>query len=279
MNLSPGEIERAIDAALAEDLGSGDVTTRATIPADTRLSLVMSTREAIVLAGIDIAAVVFRRLAPDAKIDIHVRDGERARPGQTLARVEGPAGALLSAERTALNFVQVLSGIATLTRSYVERIEGTRAVLLDTRKTLPGLRALSKYATRMGGATNHRLRLDDGILIKDNHIAVAGSVAEAVRRAKAANTGLKDVRVECDTLEQMQQALAAGADSILADNMTPAALREVVRIAAGRVPIEASGGVTLENIRVIAETGVDYISTGKITQAAPAVDIGLDIAE
>ena len=203
----------------------------------------------------------------------------RARAGQALARVEGPAGGLLTAERTALNFVQVLSGIATLTRSYVERLEGTRAVLLDTRKTLPGLRALSKYATRMGGATNHRLRLDDGILIKDNHVAVAGSVTEAVRRAKAANTGLKDLRVECDTLDQMREALAAGADSILLDNMPVATISEAVRLVAGRVPLEASGGVTLENIRAIAETGVNFISTGKITQAAPAADIGLDIAE
>ena len=279
MNLPPGEIERVIDAALAEDLGSGDVTTRATIPAGTRVRLVMTTREAIVLAGIDIAAAVFRRLAPDAKIEILVRDGERAGPGAPLARIEGPANALLTAERTALNIVQFMSGIATATRAYVERIQGTGAVLLDTRKTLPGLRALSKYATRMGGATNHRLRLDDGILIKDNHVAIAGSVTEAIRRAKAANTGLSDVRVECDTLEQVQEALAAGADSILADNMPPAMLSKAVRLAAGRVPLEASGGVTLENIRAIAETGVDFISTGKITQAAPAADIGLDIVE
>ena len=279
MNLSPGEIERAIDAALAEDLGRGDVTTRATIPAGTRVRLVMTTREAIVLAGIGIAAAVFRRLAPEVKIEILVRDGARAGPGAPLARIEGPANALLTAERTALNIVQFMSGIATATRAYVDRIAGTGAVLLDTRKTLPGLRALSKYATRMGGATNHRLRLDDGILIKDNHVAIAGSVTEAVRRAKAADTGLSDVRVECDTLEQVQEALAAGADSILADNMPPAMLREAVRLAAGRVPLEASGGVTLENIRAIAETGVDFISTGKITQAAPAADIGLDIVE
>jgi nicotinate-nucleotide pyrophosphorylase (carboxylating) len=279
MTLSPGEIERVIDAALAEDLGSGDVTTRATVPAATRLRLDMKTRGAIVLAGIDVAAAVFRRLAPDAKIEILVRDGERASSGATLARIEGPAGGLLTAERTALNLVQFMSGIATLTRSYVERIAGTGAVLLDTRKTLPGFRALSKYATRVGGATNHRMRLDDGILIKDNHVAVAGGIGAAVRRAKAANTGIKDVRVECETLEQVQEALAAGADSILLDNMTLASLRDAVRLVAGRVPLEASGGVTLDNIRAIAETGVDFISTGKITQAAAAADIGLDIAE
>ncbi len=279
MTLPPGEIERVIDAALAEDLGSGDVTTRATLPPGTQLRFVMATRQDIVLAGIEVAAAVFRRLAPDAKIEILVRDGARVGAGQPLARIEGEAAQLLAAERTALNIVQFLSGIATLTRSYVERVAGTGAVLLDTRKTLPGLRGLSKYATRMGGATNHRLRLDDGVLIKDNHIAVAGSVTEAVRRAKAANTGLKDVRVECDTLDQAREALAAGADSILLDNMAPATLREAVRLVAGRVPLEASGGVTLENIRAIAETGVNFISTGKITQAAPAADIGLDIAE
>ena len=279
MTLPPGEIERVIDAALAEDLGSGDVTTRATLPPGTQLRFVMATRQDIVLAGIEVAAAVFRRLAPDAKIEILVRDGARVGAGQPLARIEGEAAQLLAAERTALNIVQFLSGIATLTRSYVERVAGTGAVLLDTRKTLPGLRGLSKYATRMGGATNHRLRLDDGVLIKDNHIAVVGGIAEAVRRAKAANTGLKDVRVECDTLDQAREALAAGADSILLDNMAPATLREAVRLVAGRVPLEASGGVTLENIRAIAETGVNFISTGKITQAAPAADIGLDIAE
>lgn len=279
MTLPPGEIERVIDAALAEDVGSGDATTRAVIPAGTRLKLIMRTRQNIVLAGIDVAAAVFRRLAPDAKIDILARDGERLESGAALARIEGEAAPLLTAERTALNIVQVLSGIATVTRSFVERIEGTGAVLLDTRKTLPGLRALSKYATRMGGATNHRMRLDDGILVKDNHVAVAGSVGEAVRRAKAAKTGIADVRAECDTLEQVKEALAAGADSILLDNMAVATLGQAVKLVAGRVPLEASGGVTLDNIRAIAETGVDFISTGRITQAAPAADIGLDIAD
>jgi nicotinate-nucleotide pyrophosphorylase (carboxylating) len=276
MTLPPGEIDRVIDAALAEDIGQGDVTTRAVIPAGTRLKLAMKTRQDIVLAGIDVAIAVFRRLAPKAKIEILARDGDRLAAGATLATIEGEAAPLLTAERTALNLVQVLSGIATLTRSYVERLKGTRARLLDTRKTLPGLRALSKYATRMGGATNYRVRLDDGILIKDNHIAVAGGVAEAVRRAKAGRGNIRDVRIECDTLAQVEEALAAGADSILLDNMDVANLRRAVALVAGRVPLEASGGVTLENIRAIAETGVDFISTGKITQAAPAADIGLD---
>ena len=279
MTLPPGEIERVIDAALAEDLGSGDITTCAVVPAGARLRLVMRTRQAIVLAGIDVAAAVFRRLDPKAKIEILARDGERLEAGAALARIEGEAGGLLTAERTALNLVQVLSGIATATRAYVERIAGTGAVLLDTRKTLPGLRALSKYATRMGGATNHRMRLDDGILIKDNHIAIAGGVAEAVRHARAGRDGIRDVRVECDTLDQVRDALAAGADSILLDNMDTATLRKAVELVAKRVPLEASGGVTLANIRAIAETGVDFVSTGKITQAAPAADIGLDIAE
>jgi nicotinate-nucleotide pyrophosphorylase (carboxylating) len=192
-------------------------------------------------------------------------------------RLAGKARAMLTAERPALNTVQHLSGIATLTRTYVDEIEGTGAVVIDTRKTLPGLRVLEKYAVRMGGGQNHRMRLDDGLLIKDNHVAVCGGVAEAVRRAKAANTGLQ-VQVEVDRLDQIEPALAAGADRLLLDNMDPAKLREAVKMVAGRVPLEASGGVTLETIRFLAETGVDFISLGRITQSAPSVDIGLDYA-
>jgi nicotinate-nucleotide pyrophosphorylase (carboxylating) len=192
-------------------------------------------------------------------------------------RLEGNARAMLAAERSALNTLQHLSGIATLTRTYVDAIAGTGAVLLDTRKTIPGLRLLEKYAARMGGAENHRMRLDDGVLIKDNHVAVCGGVAEAVRRAKSADSGLP-VQVEVDRIEQIEPALTAGADRLLLDNMDPAELREAVKLVAGRVPLEASGGVTLETIRFIAETGVDYISVGRITQSAPAVDIGLDYA-
>ena len=190
-------------------------------------------------------------------------------------RLKGNARAMLSAERSALNTLQHLSGIATLTRQYVDRIDGTGAILLDTRKTIPGLRVLDKYAARMGGAENHRMRLDDGLLIKDNHVAVAGGVAQAVRAAKAANSGLK-VQVEVDRVDQIEPALAAGADRLLLDNMPPPMLREAVALVAGRVPLEASGGVNLETIRGIAETGVNYISVGRITQSAPAVDIGLD---
>ena len=269
------DIKAAVDAALAEDLGTGDITTKAVIPADTRLKLVVATRQDIVLAGLPVAVEVFRRLAPDADIALEAADGDALAGGAVIARLHGPAEGLLSAERTALNFLQTLSGIATLTRAYRDRIDGTGAVLLDTRKTLPGLRSLSKYATRTGGATNHRLSLDDGVLIKDNHIAVAGSAGEATRRAKAA--GLENIEVECDTLEQVEEAIEAGADSLLLDNMPLDMLALAVERVGGRVPLEASGGVNLENIRAIAETGVDYISAGAITQSAPAVDIGLDL--
>ena len=265
-----------MDAALAEDLGKGDITTEAVIPADTRLKLVMATRQDIVLAGLPVAIEVFKRLAASAEITLEAGDGDRLRAGAVIARLEGPAAGLLSAERTALNILQTLSGIATLTGAYVDRIEGTGAVLLDTRKTLPGLRALSKYATALGGAANHRLALDDGVLIKDNHLAVAGGASEATRRAKAA--GLKDIEVECDTIEQVKEALDAGADRLLLDNMALETLREAVAVTGGLVPLEASGGVTLENIAGIAATGVDFISVGAITHSAPAVDIGLDLA-
>jgi nicotinate-nucleotide pyrophosphorylase (carboxylating) len=273
--LDPADIKAAVDAALAEDIGAGDITTKAVIPDETRLNLVMATRQDIVVAGLPVALEVFRRLAPDAVVQVETTDGAQISTGTVIARIEGQAAALLAAERTALNFMQTLSGIATLTRAYVDAIEGTGAVLLDTRKTVPGLRSLSKYATAMGGATNHRMRLDDGVLIKDNHIAVAGSAAEATRRAKAAN--LKAIEVECDTLDQVTEAIEAGADSLLLDNMAPEMLVQAVELCAGRVTLEASGGVNLKTIRAIAETGVDTISVGAITQAAPAVDIGLDL--
>ena len=275
--LNPADIKAAVDTALAEDLGTGDHTTPAVIPANTRLKLVMATRQDIVLAGLPVALDAFNRLAPDAEITVEAADGDRLKTGAVIARIEGPAAGLLSAERTALNFPQTLSGIATLTSAYAKQIKGTGVRLLDTRKTLPGLRALSKYASAIGGAQNHRMGLDDGVLIKDNHIAVAGSVGEATRRAKAA--GLKDIEVECDTIEQVSEAIEAGADKLLLDNMALDMLVEAVALADGRIPLEASGGVTLETIRAIAETGVDTISVGAITQSAPAVDIGLDLAD
>ena len=274
--LDPADIKAAVDTALAEDLGTGDLTTQAVIPANTRLKLVMATRQDIVLAGLPVALDAFNRLAPDAEITVEAADGDRLKTGAVIARIEGPAAGLLSAERTALNFLQTLSGIATLTSAYAKQIKGTGVRLLDTRKTLPGLRSLSKYASAIGGAQNHRMGLDDGVLIKDNHIAVAGSVGEATRRAKAA--GLKDIEVECDTIEQGSEAFEAGADKLLLDNMALDMLVEAVALADGRIPLEASGGVTLETIRATAETGVDFISVGAITHSAPAVDIGLDLA-
>ena len=272
------DLQEFVQRALAEDLGTGgDVTSNSTVEADARFAAEMNCRQAIVVAGSEIAAAFFRALDPQIVIEPLAKDGDRAEHGTTLMRLTGNARGMLAAERSALNALQHLSGIATLTRAYVDAIAGTGAVLLDTRKTIPGLRVLEKYASRMGGAENHRMRLDDGVLIKDNHVAVCGGVAEAVRRARAANTGLQ-VQVEVDRLEQIEPALSAGADRLLLDNMDPAMLREVVRLVAGKVPLEASGGVTLETIRFLAETGVDYISVGRITQSAPAVDIGLDYA-
>src|SRR5438309_2685348 len=270
------DLDEFVTRVFAEDLGKGgDVTSAATIAADARFSAELNARQALVVAGIEIAQAFFRSLDPKVKIELLADDGTLAEHGTTLMRLSGNARAMLAAERPALNTLQHLSGIATLTRRYVDAIAGTGAVLLDTRKTVPGLRLLEKYASRMGGAQNHRMRLDDGVLIKDNHVAVCGGVAEAVRRAKAANTGLQ-VQVEVDRLEQIEPALAAGADRLLLDNMPPPVLRKAVALVAGRVPLEASGGVTLETIRAIAETGVDYISLGRITQSAPAVDVGLD---
>jgi len=272
------DLDDFVQRVLAEDLGKGgDVTSAATIAAEARFTAEMNARQTMVVAGIDVAAAFFRKLDAGVQVEVHAKDGDRVEHGATLMRLSGNALEMLSAERSALNTLQHLSGIATLTRSYVDAIAGTGATLLDTRKTLPGLRVLEKFAARMGGAQNHRMRLDDGVLIKDNHVAVCGGVAEAVRRAKAANTGLQ-VQVEVDRTDQIEPALAAGADRLLLDNMDPALLREAVALVAGRVPLEASGGVTLETIRFLAETGVTFISVGRITQSAPAVDIGLDYA-
>ena len=270
------DVNDFVRRVLAEDLGSGgDITSAATIDADARFTAEMNCRQPITIAGLDIAIAFFRALDQGVRIDKLTRDGESVAAGTVLIRLEGNARAMLAAERSALNTLQHLSGIATLTRQYVDRIEGTGATLLDTRKTIPGLRLLEKYAARMGGAENHRIRLDDGLLIKDNHVAVASGVTEAIAAAKAASTGFP-VQVEVDRIEQIEPALAAGADRLLLDNMPPPVLREAVALVAGRVPLEASGGVNLNTIRGIAETGVNYISVGRITQSAPAVDIGLD---
>jgi nicotinate-nucleotide pyrophosphorylase (carboxylating) len=270
------DVDDFVRRTLAEDLGSGgDVTSSATIQADARFTAQMNARQGMVVAGLDVAAAFFRALDPGIDIEQPAADGDRVEHGTKLMRLAGNARAMLAAERSALNTLQHLSGIATLARRYADAIAGTGATLLDTRKTLPGLRVLEKYAARMGGAENHRMRLDDGVLIKDNHVAVAGGVGAAVSAAKAADTGL-EVQVEVDRIDQIEPALAAGADRLLLDNMDPPMLREAVALVAGRAPLEASGGVTLETIRFLAETGVDYISVGRITQSAPAVDIGLD---
>jgi nicotinate-nucleotide pyrophosphorylase (carboxylating) len=275
--MGPGfDIDQFVKRVLAEDLGEGgDVTSNATIAADARFTADLAAREQIVVAGLDVAEAFFRRLDGEVAVEKLAADGERVEAAAVLMRLAGNARAMLAAERSALNTLQHLSGIATLTRRYVDAIDGTGAILLDTRKTLPGLRALEKYAARMGGAHNHRMRLDDGVLIKDNHVAVAGGVARAVKAAKQANTGLQ-VQVEVDRIGQIEEALAAGADRLLLDNMDPPTLRDAVEFVAGRVPLEASGGVRLDTIRAIAETGVDFISVGRITQSAPAVDIGMD---
>lgn len=264
-----------IASTLAEDLGEGgDLTSAAVIPVNAKLSAVLASRDVIIVAGLELTAGFFRALDADVVVEILVTEGESVTAGTKLMRLFGNARALLAAERSALNTVQHLSGIATLTHAYVSTIAGTGAILLDTRKTLPGMRLLEKYATRMGGATNHRMRLDDGVMIKDNHIAVAGSVAVAVAAAKAA--GLQGIVVEIDEIAQIEPALVAGADRLLLDNMDVATLHAAVVLVAGRVPTEASGGVRLETIRAIAQTGVTYISVGRITQSAPAADIGLD---
>jgi len=269
------DLDGFVAATLAEDLGAGgDITSAAVIPAAARFTGVMDTRDAIVVAGLGIAEAFFRALDPGVGITRLAEDGDRVPAKSELLRLEGSARALLTAERSALNTVQHLSGIATLTRAYVDAIAGTGAVLLDTRKTIPGLRRLEKYATRTGGAQNHRLGLWDAAMIKDNHIAVAGGIAPAVQRAVAA--GIARIIVEVDRLDQIAPALDAGATHLLLDNMPPALLREAVASVGGRVPTEASGGVRLDTVRAIAENGVTYVSVGRLTQSAPAADIGLD---
>ncbi|WP_093451996.1 carboxylating nicotinate-nucleotide diphosphorylase [Sphingomonas sp. YR710] len=264
-----------VASTLAEDLGQGgDITAAAVIPADAMFEGVMATREDISVAGLPIAEAFFRALDPDVAIETLVADGARVAKGGVLMRLRGRARAMLTAERSALNTVQHLTGIATLARAYVDAMAGTPAILLDTRKTIPGLRVLEKYATRMGGATNHRMRLDDAAMIKDNHVAVAGDIGEAVRRAVAA--GIARIIVEVDRVDQIEPALAAGATHLLLDNMDPPTLRGAVTLVGGRVPTEASGGVRLDTIREIAATGVTFVSVGRLTQSAPAADIGLD---
>ena len=273
------DLNAFIRSTLDEDLGVGlpggghDVTSESVIPAEAQFSGVMNTRDGITVAGLPIAAAFFRTLDPDMAIEVLAEEGAQVPAGTRLMTLSGNARAMLTAERSALNTVQHLSGIATMTRTYIDAMQG-KATLLDTRKTIPGLRHLEKYATRMGGAKNHRMGLWDAAMIKDNHVLVAGSITEAVRRARDA--GVRDVICEVDRLDQIEPAIAAGSSHILLDNMGPDMLAQAVALIAGRVPCEASGGVRLDTIAAIAATGVTYVSVGRLTQSAPAADIGLD---
>ena len=277
--LSPLAIDEAVSRALDEDLGrAGDVTSIATIPEATTASAVMVARQAGRIAGLPLAVTTLERLAPGIRVEAHARDGNTVAAGQKLLTIAGPARAVLSGERTALNFVGRLSGVATLTADYVKRTEGTKTRICCTRKTTPGLRALEKYAVRCGGGFNHRFGLDDAILIKDNHIAVAGGVRAVLERARSHAGHLVKIEIEVDTLDQLREVLdTALADVVMLDNMDIAILKEAVRIADRRVVLEASGGVTLESIATIASTGVDYISSGALTHSAPNFDVAIDI--
>ncbi|MFD2181806.1 carboxylating nicotinate-nucleotide diphosphorylase [Rhodoplanes azumiensis] len=271
-------VARLIDLWLTEDIGYCDLTAQTMIEPDEEGHFAMNARQPMTVAGIEIAAAVFRRYEPRLAIDVKVKDGDVVGTGAILMTVKGPARGILTGERTALNIVQHMSAIATETARYVAMISHTKARLIDTRKTTPGLRMIEKHAVTCGGGLNHRLGLDNGVMIKDNHIAVCGGIAPAVARAKTKLPTLTKIEVECDRLEQVSEALAAGADVIMLDNMSCPDMAKAVALVGGRVPLEASGGIRLDTIKAIAETGVDYISTSKITQAAPAVDIGLDEA-
>lgn len=268
-----------VQSTLEEDLGptGRDVTSEAVIPEDAIFTGVMDSRHEAVIAGLPIAEAFFRSLDPDVEIEILAQEGEAVEAGTDIMRLKGKGRAMLTAERSALNTVQHLTGIASMTNEYVRKIVGTGCTLLDTRKTIPGLRVLEKYATRMGGAQNHRMGLWDAAMIKDNHVAVAGNISEAVKRA--VDAGIERIIVEVDRVDQIEPALAAGATHLLLDNMEPATLRGAVTLIGGRVVTEASGGVTLETIFDKADTGVDFISVGRLTQSAPAADIGLDFAQ
>jgi len=273
--LDPALYREVVRRALAEDLGWGDVTTEATVDPAVRARGVILVKSDCVIAGLDVAAESFRQLDPAAAFTVHVADGSRCAPGTVAATVKGAAGAMLTAERTALNFLQRLSGIATLTRRFVDAAAG-RITILDTRKTTPTLRALEKYAVKAGGGTNHRAGLDDGILIKDNHVRLAGGVAQALGRMKAARKEMP-IEIEAQSLAEVDAALAAGTDILLLDNLSVADVREAVRRTAGRAKIEISGGVTLDRIPELAATGADYVSIGALTHSAPAADLSFEL--
>jgi nicotinate-nucleotide pyrophosphorylase (carboxylating) len=277
--ISPLEIDDAVTRTLAEDLGrAGDITSTATVPEDTQGRAIVVARKPGVVSGLPLVAAAFRRLAPDIAIEPHGRDGDKIGAGTKLMTIAGNARAILSAERTALNFAGHMSGIATATAAFVQRIAHTKARIICTRKTAPGLRAIEKYAVRCGGGFNHRFGLDDAILIKDNHIAVAGGIRAVLTRAKASVGHLVKIEIEVDSLDQLREVLDVGlADVVLIDNFAPDAMRKAVQMVAGRLVIEASGGITLESAAAIAETGVDYLSSGSLTHSVQNLDIGLDI--
>jgi nicotinate-nucleotide pyrophosphorylase (carboxylating) len=273
------QTDRLIDFWLAEDIGYCDLTAQLMIEAHETGAFAMNARETLIVAGIDVAARIFRRYDPTLEVNVHVKDGEKIERGTVMLDVSGTARSVLTAERTVLNIVQRLSGIANLTEQYVAAMAGTKARLIDTRKTTPGLRMLEKHAVTCGGGLNHRLGLDNGVMIKDNHIAVCGGIAKAVQRARKQLPVLTKLEVECDSLAQVEEALAANVDVIMLDNMSLEDMTRAVEIVGGRVMLEASGGINLATIGAVARTGVDYISTSKINQAAACVDIGLDEAE
>jgi nicotinate-nucleotide pyrophosphorylase (carboxylating) len=276
VNLGQDELTRLVRAALDEDVGARDLTSEAVVPEDMRARGVFIAKQAVVLAGLDIARATFRLMDPGSVWEPAVRDGATTTPGQLLARIRGLARPMLAAERVALNFLQRMSGVATLTRRFVETVAGTDVLVRDTRKTTPLLRALEKYSVALGGGVPHRSGLDSGVLVKDNHVRLAGSVAAATRRACAsANGGL--VEVEVEQLDEVEEALAAGAGMILLDNFTPEGVRDAVRLVAGRIPVEVSGGVRLENVRAYAEAGPNFIAVGALTHSAPGADISLEI--
>jgi len=271
------QVETLIRYALAEDIGSGDVTTRAVIPDETRGNAHIIAKEPLVVAGTEVARRVFLLVDPSLRVGICKHDGSHARPGDLLVEVSGGVSTMLMAERTAVNFLQRLSGIATLTRAFVERVAGTSARIVDTRKTTPGWRVLEKAAVRAGGGCNHRFGLYDGVLIKDNHIAAVGGVGPAVAAIRRQIPHTLKIEVEVETLDELDEAIAVGADAVLLDNMAPAVMAEAVRRAGGRLTLEASGGISLDNVREVAETGVHLISVGALTHSARGVDISMEI--
>ena len=272
-------VQKAVSDALAEDLGlSGDITTDATVARDATADAVIASRQDGVISGLDLAAAAFAAIDDGVRFDVVSPDGTRVEKGDTVARISGSARAILTAERVALNYLGRLGGIATLTRRYVDAVSGTGAAIVDTRKTTPGLRAFEKYAVRCGGGRNHRTGLFDAILIKDNHIVAAGGIDAAIERARAYAGHMVKVEVEVDTLEQLDRVMQHRVDAVLLDNMTPATLREAVKMVAGRALTEASGGVNLSTVRAIADAGVDLISVGALTHSAPVLDLGLDFA-